>query len=94
MLDKAPTNDRADYLGKHAKRTVICMLNDRWRVEHDGRPGPYTSWELQYRAAPGKWHSKSFCQTREALKRCIHEKAGSCDPVAMAIVATLPARAY
>ncbi|MBD9522422.1 hypothetical protein IB262_21230 [Ensifer sp. ENS02] len=87
-------DERSQYLEKPAKQTVLCVLNERWRVVHDGRSRPYSSWELQYRAAPGKWHSKSFCQHNWSLMAAIMRKAGDCDPAALAVVTALPERAY
>jgi hypothetical protein len=71
----------------------MIILNEKWRVSHDGRSKPYGSYELQWRHGD-KWDAKSFCQHKFALLSAIHNKAGVCDPAAMEQVNVLPDRAY
>jgi hypothetical protein len=74
---------------------IVAVLNMRWRVivcRHG------IQWILQRRAGTRhgrpRWDGNSYCQTREALLRCISERAGPCDPSALANIASLPAHIH
>jgi hypothetical protein len=78
---------------------VVARLNERWRIIDSCEPNPYRQWILQHRSSllkPDSWTAGapygSFCQTRAVLLRDIREKAGTCDPAALAIIAALPER--
>jgi hypothetical protein len=74
---------------------IVAVLNARWRVIVC-RTG--IQWILQRRAGTRhgrpRWDGNSYCQTREALLRCISERAGPCDPSALANIASLPAHIH
>lgn len=66
------------------------VLNDRWRVTDDplqwilevrkGRKGPRHT----------GWRGRSFCTTRDVLKRDVRRLCGEVDPAAMAAIEALP----
>jgi hypothetical protein len=103
-----PTNPDADraesYVSEADTReysptfhAIIARLNDRWRVIDSCERHLYRQWILQYRTgseATGQrpWTGKSFCQTRAVLLRCIREKAGEVNAVALAVIEALPDR--
>jgi hypothetical protein len=67
---------------------TIAHLNDNWRVI-ECQSG--IQWILQKkRGGPNHWRGRSFCRTREALLRCVHEHAGQVDGAVLAIMRTLP----
>jgi hypothetical protein len=85
---RARSEEADDY---HA---IIARLNDSWRVIVCAAD---LQWILQrgYMArnhGDMRWRGRSYCRTSEALRRCTREHAGSVDPSALAILATLPER--
>jgi hypothetical protein len=63
----------------HPSNRLVAQLNETWRVVDDPR-----QWILQRRKGNPRsknsgWKNRSFCQTREALLRCIREYCCSPD---------------
>jgi hypothetical protein len=88
VLKRIP--ETADDYGR-----VVVDLNPKWRViECRDR----VQWILQYRIRPpghprnDNWCGRSYCQTSEALIRCVREHAGEIDPAACTVLAGLPPR--
>ena len=78
---------------------LIIQLNERWRVADDGE----LQWMLQRKANKGRaqradgslrspYRTRSFCETRAALLRCIREYCGQVDGAALRTVEGLPER--
>jgi hypothetical protein len=73
---------------------VVIALNDRWRVIECRHR---LQWILQHRnrsetVSTGDWRGRSYCRTREALRRCCDAQAGEIGPQARNILAELPER--
>ncbi len=73
---------------------VIAQLSPKWRVI-ESPPGWFGQWLLQRRqGAPGRkstgWTNQSFCVSRQALERCVREFCGQVDPIARAVIDSLP----
>ena len=71
---------------------LIAQLNTNWRVTDDP-----LQWVLQRRQGNPRdknsgWRDRSFCRTREALLRCVHEHCGDVEPTALAKLDALPSR--
>ena len=74
----------------HPSNGLIAELNERWRVVDDP-----LQWILQRRkGSPRKknsgWEGRSFCQTKEAMLRCVRKLCGHVDPSALAKLTVLP----
>lgn len=79
--------------GSATPSSLVTELNNDWRVVVC-REG--VQWVLQHRWADRRsgvdlWNGRSFCHTKDALRRCVREFAGTIDPTAATILATLPA---
>ena len=72
---------------------VVAQLNDRWRVIVCSAG---MQWVLQRRTGErhgkARWEGRSFCRTGEALNRLSHTHASAIDPIAAAVLASLPER--
>lgn len=73
---------------------VVVLLNDRWRVI-ECRHG--IQWIFQHRnrsetVSTGDWRGRSYCRTRQALRRCCDDHAGEIGPLARNILSALPER--
>jgi hypothetical protein len=60
----------------------VIYLTDGWRVAYDP-----LQWILQ-RQQGGRWRDRSFCVTREGLRRCIRDHVG--DEADISAVLRLP----
>ncbi len=74
----------------HPSNPLVAQLNGRWRVVDDP-----LQWVLQRRQGNARqkntgWRCRSFCRTRMALLRCIHDYCGPVDPAALPTLKTLP----
>lgn len=68
---------------------TVVNISARWRV---ATCRDHLQWVLmvQRGAGPHGWRADSYCQTREALMRCIRERGLLPSPAASAILAGLP----
>jgi hypothetical protein len=76
----------------HLSKRLLIELNVDWRVVEDS-----LQYILQHRKGRSRskatgWVSRSFCRTRAALLRCVHEYCGSVDEKALQQLSVLPAR--
>jgi hypothetical protein len=74
----------------HPSDRLTLQLNTNWRVLDDS-----LQWVLQRRKGnPRKknsgWKDRSFCTTRDALLRCVHEYCGEVEQSALADLQALP----
>jgi len=65
----------------------IVQLNDRWRV--NGTDG--MQWQLEQRAAQGRWRPKKFHAERDCLLKSIRRMCGEASPAAIARIRLWPA---
>lgn len=71
-------------------RRIVARLNARWRVV-ECRDG--IQWILQFAKKSGHgavWRGRSYCRTREAVKRVCALQAGDIDATANAMLESLP----
>jgi hypothetical protein len=70
---------------------VVARLNETWRVIVCAAG---LQWVLQRRRGErrgsARWEGRSYCRTSEALNRVSRKLAGPIDPIAAAILASLP----
>ena len=90
IAEETSEPSRAGKRSAHPSLHVIAQLNEKWRVV-DGS----LQWILQHKKGnPRKkssgWRGRSFCRTREALLRCVHEYCSDVDPAALAKLKGLP----
>ena len=81
---------RPDKRPAHPSNRLVAQLNANWRLVDDP-----LQWILQRRQGNPRdknsgWRDRSFCRTREALLRCVHEYCGEVAPSALAKLAALP----
>jgi hypothetical protein len=81
---------RPDKGPAHASNRLVVQLNANWRLVDEP-----LQWMLQRRQGNPRdknsgWRGRSFCRTREALLRCVHEYCGDVEPAALAKLAALP----
>jgi hypothetical protein len=62
----------------------MTTINRHWRVISDD-----LQWILQYWREP-KWRNRSFCRTKEGLRRCIREYCGESNGATLLWLAGLP----
>ena len=69
---------------------IVASLNAQWRIIACKNS---IQWILQKRrGGPNHWRGRSYCCTRQALVRCVGERAGGITADALVILQRLPER--